>query len=310
MKQHAPGVLQLIGNTPLVEVTRIDTGPCRLFVKLEMQNPGGSVKDRIGVTMVEAAERDGRLKPGGTIVEATAGNTGIGLALAAVPKGYKVVLTVPEKMSAEKIAACRSFGAQVRVVPGAPHCTDPAHYKNAAKRIAAELGAFYADQFSNPANPAAHEQYTAPEIYEQMQGDVDAVVVGIGSGGTLTGIGRYMKRVSPKTKMIVADPEGSIFAPLILRGETVTPSPWKIEGVGNDFVPDTCDLSLADTAYAVPCAESLDMVRLLLKQEGLFVGLSSGALLAAAVRYCREQAAPKRVVTFACDRGDRYLSKL
>ena len=309
MKQHAPGVLQLIGNTPMVEVTRIDTGPCQLFLKLESQNPGGSIKDRIARTMIEAAEKDGSLKPGGTIVEATAGNTGLGLALIGILKGYKIILVVPDKMSKEKIFHCKALGAEVRVTRSDVNKGHPDYYQDMAQRIADETGGFYVNQFGNPANPLAHEISTAPEIWEQMQHDVDAIVCGVGSGGTLTGIGRFMKRVNPNVEMVLADPVGSILAPLVNTGKMTTPGSWLVEGIGEDFVPGILDLKLTQKAYSITDEESLATARLLLKNEGILAGPSSGTLIAAALRYCREQKEPKRVVSFVCDRGDKYLSK-
>src|SRR6478736_10091772 len=200
-----PAILSLIGDTPLVEVTRIDTGPCHLFLKLENQNPTGSIKDRVALAMVEAAERDGHLGPDGTIIEATAGNTGLGLALVAAAKGYHIILVIPDKMSQEKIAHVRALGADVRLTRSDVTRGHPEYYQDVAARLAAEIpGAFYVNQFGNPANPLAHETTTGPEIWEQMQHDVDAVVVGVGSGGTLTGLGRFFRRVSPQTEMVLA----------------------------------------------------------------------------------------------------------
>lgn len=309
MKQKAPGVIQLIGNTPLVEVTRMDTGPCQLFLKLESQNPGGSIKDRIARTMIEAAEAEGTLKPGGTIVEATAGNTGLGLALIGVLKGYKVILVVPDKMSKEKVFHCKALGAEVRMARSDVTKGHPEYYQEVAERIARETGGFYANQFANPANSLAHETSTAPEIWEQMGHDVDAIVCGVGSGGTMAGIASFMKRVSPRTEMVLADPVGSITAPLVNEGKMTTPGSWLIEGIGEDFVPSILDVKLIKKAYAIPDDESLATVRTLLKNEGILAGSSSGTLIAGALRYCREQKTPKRVVSFVCDRGDKYLSK-
>lgn len=302
--------LDLIGGTPMVELSRFDTGPCRLFVKLESQNPGGSIKDRIALSMIRAAEADGRLKPGGTIVEATAGNTGLGLAQVGLPQGYRLILVVPDKMSREKVQHLRALGAEVRTTRSDVGKGHPDYYQDMAERIAAEEGGFYVNQFGNPANPAAHETTTGPEIVEQLGGDVDAVVVGVGSGGTLTGIGRYMKRVSPKTEMVLADPKGSVLAPLVERGETIEPGSWAVEGIGEDFVPPNCDLSLVAKAYTIDDVESVDTARALLAKEGILAGSSSGTLLAAALRYCRAQTEPKRVVTFVCDSGNKYLSKV
>jgi cystathionine beta-synthase len=208
-----PAILSLIGDTPLVEITRMDTGPCQLFVKLESQNPTGSIKDRVALAMVEAAERDGKLGPGGTIIEATAGNTGLGLALIAGAKGYRIILVIPDKMSQEKIAHVRALGAEVRLTRSDVTRGHPEYYQDVAARLAEEIpGAFYVNQFGNPANPLAHERGTGPEIWEQMRHDVDAVVVGVGSGGTLTGLSRFFSRVRPRrgVEMILADPAGSI----------------------------------------------------------------------------------------------------
>lgn len=309
MKNQPPGILELIGNTPLIEITRFDTGPCRLFAKLESQNPGGSIKDRIARQMIDVAEKEGKLKPGGTIIEATAGNTGLGLTLLGALKGYKVILVVPDKMSREKIFHCKAMGADVRVARSDVVRGHPEYYQDVAARIAEETGGFFVNQFANPANVAAHFEYTAPEIYAQMEHDVDAVVCGVGSGGTLTGIGNYMKGVSPKTEMVLADPVGSILAPMINEGKNITPGSWLVEGIGEDFVPDILDLSLVKKAYAISDEESLATARELLLQEGILAGPSSGTLAAAALRYCREQTEPKRVVTLICDRGDKYLSK-
>ena len=302
--------LELIGNTPMVELTHFDTGPCRLFAKLESQNPGGSIKDRIGLSMIEAAERDGSLKPGGIIVEATAGNTGLGLAQVAVLKGYKIVLIVPDKMSREKIQHLRALGAEVRLTRSDVGKGHQDYYQDVAARVAQESGAFYVNQFANPANPRAHETTTGPEIWEQMDHDVQAIVAGIGSGGTMTGLGRFFRRVSPETEMILADPDGSILAPLVCFGRKVEAGSWAIEGIGEDFVPPNADLSLIKTAYAIPDRESIEMARALLAREGILAGSSSGTLLAAALRYCREQTTMKRVVTLVCDSGNKYLSKV
>jgi cystathionine beta-synthase len=304
-------ILDMIGNTPLVELRHIDTGKCRLFVKLENQNPGGSIKDRIGLTMIEAAERDGRLKPGGTVIEATAGNTGIGLALVAAQKGYPLILVVPDKMSQDKVFHLKALGAEVRLTRSDVVKGHPAYYQDIAKRLASEIpGAFYINQFENPANPLAHEIGTAPEIWAQMQHDLDAIVVGVGSGGTLTGLGRFFTRVNPQMEMVLADPEGSVLTELVKTGRMTEAGSWLVEGIGEDFVPDVCDLSLVRAAYAVSDKDSFVMARELLRKEGILAGSSSGTLVAAAVRYCREQTEPKRVVTFICDTGNKYLSKM
>jgi cystathionine beta-synthase len=307
----AHGALDLIGKTPLVEVTSLDTGPCRLFLKLESANPSGSIKDRPARAMIEAAEADGRLKPGGTIIEATAGNTGVGLALVGASKGYRTLLVVPDKMSREKVLHAKALGAEVVITRSDVGKGHPDYYQDLAQAITGRTpGAVYINQFENPANPAAHEASTGPEILEGMEGDVDAVVVGVGSGGTLTGIGRYLKKASPKTAMVLADPAGSILAPLVETGKMTEAGSWAVEGIGEDFVPPNCDLSLVKKAYSIGDKESFSAARELLRKEGILAGSSSGTLLAAALRYCREQTEPKRVVTLVCDTGAKYLSKV
>lgn len=303
--------LDLIGRTPMIELAGFDTGPCRLFIKLESANPGGSIKDRIARSMIEAAEADGSLKPGGTIVEATAGNTGLGLAQVGILKGYKLLLIVPDKMSREKIQHLRAMGVDVRITRSDVGKGHPEYYQDMAQRLAAGIpGAVFINQFTNPANPLAHETSTGPEIFAQMGGDLDAVVVGVGSGGTLTGLGRYFAKVSPKTEMVLADPVGSILAPLVNTGETIEPGAWVVEGIGEDFIPDNCDLAMVSKAYSIPDSESIGAARALLLKAGVLGGSSSGTLLAGALRYCREQTQAKRVVTLVCDTGSKYLSKV
>ena len=304
-------ILDLIGQTPLVEVTRIDCAPCRLFLKLESANPSGSLKDRPARTMIEAAEADGKLKAGGTIVEATAGNTGLGLALVGAQKGYRTLLVVPDKMAREKVLHAKAMGAEVITTRSDVGKGHPDYYQDLAAAIAARTpGAFFINQFANPANPLAHETTTGPEILHQMEGSVDAVVVGVGSGGTLTGIGRFMRSSSPATQMILADPAGSVLAPLVETGTMSEAGSWAVEGIGEDFVPPNADLALVRRAYAIPDAESFAMARELLLREGVLAGSSSGTLLAAALRYCRSQTAPRRVVSLVCDSGAKYLSKV
>jgi len=307
----ARSALDLIGDTPMLQLAHFDAGRCDLFAKLENQNPGGSIKDRIGLSMITAAEREGKLKPGGTIVEATAGNTGLGLAQVAVLKGYHIVLIVLDKMAREKIQHLRALGADVRITRSDVGKGDPEYYQDMAQRIAQQIpGAHYINQFANPANPLAHEATTGPEIWAQMEQNVDAIVVGVGSGGTLTGLGRFFRAVSPKTQMILADPVGSVLAPLIRTGKLVEAGAWAVEGIGEDFVPPNADLSLVTKAYSISDRESIAAARALLSKEGILAGSSSGTLLAAALRYCREQMEPKRVVTLVCDSGNKYLSKV
>ena len=290
LPQAAPGVLALIGRTPLVELRRLDTGPCRLFAKLESQNPGGSIKDRIALAMIDAAEREGKLAPGATLVEATAGNTGLGLALVAAQKGYKLILVVPDKMAREKVMHVKAMGAEVVTTRSDVGKGHPEYYQDIAERIAAETpGSFWVNQFANPANPQAHYDTTAPEIHAQMEGRVDAVVAGVGSGGTLTGIGRYFRDHSPLTEMVLADPVGSILAPLVNTGETIEAGSWAVEGIGEDFVPPNLDLSLVRHAYSISDDEALAATRDLLVREGILAGSSSGTLLAAALTHLRHR---------------------
>jgi cystathionine beta-synthase len=304
-------LLDLIGNTPMVEARKLDTGPCRLFLKLESQNPGGSIKDRIALSMIAAAEREGFLKPGGTIVEATAGNTGLALALVGQAKGYKVLLVIPDKMSKEKIQHLRAMGADVRLTRSdVPH-GHPEYYTDMAERLAQQIpGAFYVNQFANDANSAAHFETTGPEIWAQTGGQVDAFVAGIGSGGTITGIGRFLKSKGSKAQIILADPVGSTLAGLVNDGVPGPEGSYTVEGIGQNFVPDTADITLIDKAYSIPDAEAIATVRELLLKEGVLAGSSSGTLIAAALRWCREQTEPKTCVTFVCDTGAKYLSKV
>ena len=304
-------LLDLIGKTPMVEVTRMDTGPCRLFLKLEAQNPGGSIKDRIAVSMIEAAEREGWLKPGGTIVEATAGNTGLALTLVGQAKGYKVLLVIPDKMSKEKIQHLRAMGADVRLTRSDVDHGHPEYYTDMAERLAQQIpGGFFVNQFANKANSEAHVKTTGPEIWEQMGHDVDAYVAGIGSGGTITGVAQYLKSQGSKAEIVLADPVGSVLAGLVNEGVPSPEGSYTVEGIGQNFVPDTAEMDLIGKAYSIPDAEAIATVRELLLKEGILAGSSSGTLIAAALRWCREQTEPKRVVTFVCDTGAKYLSKV
>ncbi len=315
-------VLEMIGNTPMLELRRIDTGRggCRLFVKMESMNPGNSIKDRIALSMVAQAEQDGKLVPGGAdsrkshIVEATAGNTGIALALVAGQKGYKLTVVMPDKMSAEKISHLRAMGAEVVLTRSDVEKGHPEYYQDMAQRIASESGAFFVNQFGNKANPRAHYETTGPEIVQQMRSEgieqIDAFVAGVGSGGTVTGAGRNLKERFPQMAKVLADPAGSILAPLVNCGEKIKPGSWLVEGMGEDFVPDILDLKLVDCGYTIPDAESFHVARELLKAEGILVGSSTGCILAAALRYCRDQKSPKTVVSIVADNGAKYLSKM
>jgi cystathionine beta-synthase len=300
-------LVDLIGNTPLVRVDCFDTAGSELYVKLESANPGGSIKDRIGLSMIGAAEASGALKPGGHLIEATAGNTGLGLALVAALRGYKLTLVIPDKMSQEKVTHLKALGAEViwtRSDVGKGH---PAYYQDMAQRIARETGAYYVNQFENPANPLAHETTTAPEIWQQMGGVVDAVVCGVGSGGTITGMSRFL---GPKgVEIVLADPKGSVLAGYVATGTVGEAGSWLVEGIGEDFVPPICDLSRVKIAYTIDDAEAFATVRELLAKEGILAGTSSGVLIAAAARYARDRKTPGRIVTFVCDSGAKYLSK-
>jgi cystathionine beta-synthase len=304
-------VLDMVGKTPMLEVKRLDTGPCQLFLKLELANPGGSVKDRIGISMIEEAERRGDIKPGDTIVEATAGNTGIGLALVAAQKGYKLILVLPDKMSQEKIFNLRAMGAEVVLTRSDVAKGHPEYYQDLGKRIAAERDFYFINQFANPDNPLAHEMTTAPEILEQMGGKVDAIVMGAGSTGTVAGFCKYLNENAPGVEIILADPVGSILAEYINTGKLNEKSgSWLVEGIGEDFIPSIADFSKVTRAYSISDAESFATARELLRTEGILAGSSTGTLLAAALKYCREQTEARRVVTFAVDTGNKYLSKL
>jgi cystathionine beta-synthase len=302
--------LEMIGRTPMLQLKRLDTGPCELFLKLEMANPGGSIKDRIGLYMIQEAERRGDLKPGDTIVEATAGNTGLGLALVAAQKGYRMILVLPDKMSQEKIFNLRAMGAEVVLTRSDVGKGHPEYYQDLGAAIAKKQGAYFINQFANPDNPKAHEETTAPEIWEQMQGRLDAIVVGVGSSGTIAGLAAYFKKHAPHVELVLADPQGSILAEFIATGKLTQKGAWLVEGIGEDFIPPICDFSLTRRAYSIPDAESFSAARELLQTEGVLAGSSTGTLLAAALRYCRAQPEPKRVVTIAGDTGARYLSKL
>lgn len=316
-------VLSMIGNTPMLALDKLDAGPgARLFGKMELMNPAGSIKDRIGLSMIEAAEKDGRLNPNAnprpTIIEATAGNTGLGLALVGRQRGYSIKFVMPDKMSQEKIQHLRAMGAEVILTRSDVEKGHPEYYQDMAAALAKRTpNSLYVNQFGNPANPHAHMTGTGPEIWEQMQpvGGIDAFVCGVGSGGTLSGVGGYLRQKNPNIKVILADPAGSILAPLVNEGKTIKPGSWLVEGMGEDFIPDICDLKLVSEAFSVTDAEAFLAARELLAKEGVLAGSSSGCILHAALMYARKQkpkpdGSPHNVVTLICDSGAKYLSKM
>ena len=308
-------VLETIGWTPLIRLNRVTRGSrTPVYGKAEFFNPGGSVKDRIGLPIIEAAERSGKLKPGGTIVEGTSGNTGVGLAIAAALRGYKCIFTLPDKMSQEKVRLLKAFGAEVIVTPTAVAPDHPDNYVMMAKRIAEETpNAILANQFYNQANPDAHFATTGPELWEQTEGKITHFVAAAGTGGTITGVGRYLKERNPNIKIIAGDPTGSILAEYWRsHGEhKIEGSPYKVEGIGQDKVPGTLDMSIIDEYHTVSDRDAFAMSRRLTREEGLFVGGSSGLIAKVALDLARRIDDPDAlVVTFLCDTGERYLSKL
>jgi cystathionine beta-synthase len=303
--------IDLIGNTPLIEVKCFDVGVSRLFLKLENQNPGGSIKDRIGLSMIEHAEKEGLIRPGDTLVEATAGNTGLGLALAAITKGYKLILVIPDKMSTEKVNHLRALGVVILLTRSDVEKGHPDYYQDYAERIAKEIpNAYFVNQFNNSANPLAHELTTGPEIWEQTGHSVDAIVVGVGSAGTLKGLTQYFSKVKPELEMVLADPQGSILTDYVNGNPLSPPGSWLVEGIGEDFIPPQFDDSMIRKAYSISDEESFEAARTLLRSEGILGGSSSGTLISAAVKYAREQTEPKNIVTFVCDSGNKYLTKM
>jgi len=306
------GVLDTIGWTPLVRVGRLAAGVrTPVYLKLESFNPAGSVKDRIGVSIVDAAERDGSLQPGGTIVEGTAGNTGLALAMVAAVRGYECVFTVPDKMSDEKVQLLRAFGAEVVIVPTVPP-DHPEYYGTVARRIAEErAGAIVANQFYNPANPAAHEATTGPEIWEQTRGGVTHFVASAGTGGTITGVARYLKGRNPDVRVIAGDPEGSVYAHYKWTGELIEGERYMVEGIGNDKIPGTFDLDLVDEVRTVDDGTAFRMARRITREEGLLAGGSTGLNVSVALEVAGEVDDPEAcVVALFCDTGERYLSKI
>ena len=305
-------ILEAIGNTPMVRLSKLTHDVrTQVMAKCEFMNPGGSVKDRIGISIIEAAERSRALKPGGLIVEGTSGNTGIGLAIAAAIRGYRCIFTIPDKMSTEKVKLLKAFGAEVIVTPTVPH-DHPEYYVTVAQRIVAEQpNAILANQFHNQANPDAHYRTTGPEIWSQTGGRITALVGGMGTGGTMTGIARYLKEKNPKVRVIGADPEGSVFRAIKATGVAPPGQPYKVEGIGGDKVPGTLDLSLIDEIRTVSDKDSFLMTRRLVREEGLFVGGSSGLATVVALDVARELDDPSAIVVVILpSTGERYLSKV
>jgi cystathionine beta-synthase len=305
VSREYPTVLDLVGHTPLVRLQRITRGVgAQVLAKLEYLNPGGSVKDRIGLPMIEAAERDGLLRPGGTIVEPTSGNTGVGLAIAAALKGYRCIFVMPDKMSQEKIALLRAYGAEVVICPTAVEPESPESYYSVSDRLAREIpGAFKPDQYSNMANPEAHYRTTGPEIWEQTGGELDAVVIALGTGGTVSGVGRYLKERKPDLRLVGADPEGSIYS------QPQDVHPYLVEGIGEDLYPTTMQLDLIDEFVTVSDRDSFLAARRMAREEGLLVGGSGGTAVHAALAVAATLGPEATVVTLIPDSGRAYLSK-
>jgi len=306
-------IVEVVGNTPLVRLSpRFSRGVRpEILLKVESRNPGGSVKDRIGLRMIEAAEREGRLRRGGTILESTSGNTGVGLAMAAAAKGYRMIFTLPDKMSQEKVNLLKAYGAKVVVTPTAVPPDDPRHYTQVARRLEKEIpGSVWMNQYGNPENPRAHYETTGPEIWEGCEGKLDVFVCGVGTGGTISGVGKFLKERRPEIQVVGVDPDGSIYAEYFRTGRIGDHRPYKVEGIGEDVLPATMDFAVVDRVITVSDRDALVLARRLVRSEGILCGGSSGAALAAALRVAEDLDETKRIVVLLPDTGERYLSKL
>jgi cystathionine beta-synthase len=304
-------ITKAVGNTPIIKLQKVTQGlAAEIYVKCEYLNPGGSHKDRLAANLLRRAEEDG-LKPGGTIVEATSGNTGASLALLAAVRGYKCIFVMPDKMSQEKISNLRAFGAKVVVCPTAVDADDPRSYYKVSRRIADETpNSFYANQYHNPANPEAHYLSSAPEIWKQTKGDFDVFVAGMGTGGTISGCGKFFKEKNPKIQLVGVDPVGSLYYDFVKTGRITKPFSYKVEGIGEDFFPTTMNLKILDEIVRVDDKECFLMTRELTRQEGLFVGGSGGAAVAGAIKYARQKNTKQKILVFLCDGGNKYVSKI
>jgi cystathionine beta-synthase len=312
MHGSVANVLEAVGNTPIVKLNRVSQGlVADIFVKLEFLNPAGSMKDRIAINIIDEAERDGRLKPGGTIVEATSGNTGAGLAMVGAVRGYKSIFVMPDKMSLEKIAALRAWGAKVVVCPTAVEPEDPRSYYSVARRLSEETpNAILANQYHNLANPEAHYKSTGPEIFAQTKGEIDVFVSGMGTGGTLSGTGKYLKEVKPEIQIVGVDPVGSVYYDKFRHGRDTRAFTYKVEGIGEDFYPSTMNLKILDDVVRVDDRECFMMTRDLVRLEGIYCGGSCGAAVAGAVKYARARNKKENIVVLLPDSAARYLSKI
>ncbi|HXE74876.1 MAG TPA: pyridoxal-phosphate dependent enzyme [Candidatus Xenobia bacterium] len=305
-------ILEAVGKTPLVRLNRLTEGlKCEVYVKVDYLNPGGSVKDRIAITMIDDAERRGLLKPGGTIIEGTSGNTGMGLALVAAVRGYKAIFTITDKQSKEKIDLLKALGAEVIVCPTAVEPADPRSYYSVARRLAQEIpNSYYPNQYENPMNPEAHYQTTGPEIWDDTEGRITHFVIGLGTGGTVTGVARYLKERNPDVKIIGVDPIGSLYYEFFKTGKVGKATTYVVEGIGEDFFPKTCDLSLLDDIIQVDDKTCMIWTRKLARQEAIFTGGSGGGCVWAALQVARQLHEKELVVAFLPDTGMRYLSKI